>query len=94
VQVRERILIVRVNGHPLRALGSRVDGVKADGYFTFEVQTDGVQPQANPLAGFLVLGSVVIMPGTFWVGSVGLKSVSTPVDKELEVIRHHAGGHI
>jgi len=41
-EVRKRILVVRVDGHPLRALGGRVDGVEADGDFAFEVAADCV----------------------------------------------------
>ena len=91
-EIHERILIVRVDGHPLRALGGGVDGVEADGDFAFEVAADCVQRQAEPLAGFPVLGPVVVMPGTFQVGSVGLESVGTPVDEETEVICYHSGG--
>jgi hypothetical protein len=69
-KIRQGILVVRVDGHPLRALGGRVDGVEANGDFAFEVATDCVQCGAQPLAGLLVLGTVVIMPGTFRVGSV------------------------
>jgi len=93
-EIRERILIVRVDGHPLRALGGGVDGVEADSDFAFEVAADCVQRQAEPLAGFLVLGPIVAMPATFRVGSVGLEGVSTPVNEEAEVIRHYAGGRI
>jgi hypothetical protein len=91
-QVRKRIFIVRVDGHPLRALGGGIDRVEADGDFAFEVAADCVQRQAEPLAGFPVLGPVVVMPGTFQVGSVGLESVGTPVDEETEVICYHSGG--
>jgi hypothetical protein len=42
MEISERICIIRVNGHPLRALGGGVDGVKADSYFPFEVTADGV----------------------------------------------------
>ena len=93
-EIRKRILIVRVDGHPLRALGGGVDGVEADSDFAFEVAADCVQRQAEPLAGFLVLGPIVAMPATFRVGSVGLEGVSTPVNEEAEVIRHYAGGRI
>jgi hypothetical protein len=62
MEVRKRILIVCVNGHPLRALGSRVDGVKADGDFALKVAADCVKRQTQPLAGFLVLGTVIVMP--------------------------------
>jgi hypothetical protein len=55
------------------------------------VAADGVQREAEPLAGFLVLGMVVVMPGAFRVRSVGLEGVSSPVDEEVEVIRDHAG---
>jgi hypothetical protein len=91
-EIHERILIVRVDGHPLRALGGGVDGVEADGDFAFEVAADCVQGQAEPLAGFLVGGPVVVMPGTFWVRPVGLEGVSPAVDEEAEVIRHRTGG--
>jgi hypothetical protein len=91
-EIRERILIVHVNGHPLRALGGGVDGVKADGDFALKVAADCVQRQAEPLAGFLVLGTVVVMPGTFWVRPVGLEGVGPAVDEEAEVIRHQTGG--
>ena len=91
-EVRERILIVRVDGHPLRALGGGVDRVEADGDFALEVAADCVRCQAEPLAGFLVLGTIVIMPGTFRVRPVGLEGVGPPVDEEAKVIRHHTGG--
>ncbi len=72
-------------------LRGRADGVKADGDFALKVTADCVACEAQSLAGFLVLGPVVIMPGALRVGSVGLEGVSTPVDEEAEVIRHHAG---
>jgi hypothetical protein len=67
-------------------LGGGVNGVETDGDFAFEVATDGVGCQAQSLTRFLVLGTVVVMPGTFWAGSIGLEGVSTPVDEEAEVI--------
>jgi hypothetical protein len=91
-EIRKRILIVRVDGHPLRALGGGVDRVEADGDFALEVAADCVRCQAEPLAGFLVLGTIVIMPGTFRVRPVGLEGVGPPVDEEAKVIRHHTGG--
>jgi hypothetical protein len=91
-EVRERILIVRVDGHPLRALGGGVDRVEADSDFAFEVATDCVRCQAEPLAGFLVLGPIVVMPAALRVRPAGLKGVGPPVHEEAEVIRHHAGG--
>jgi hypothetical protein len=91
-EVRKRILVVRVDGHPLRALNGGVEGVKADGDFALQVTADGVQRQAQPLAGFLIVEPVVVMPGAFWVGSIGLEGVSPAVDEETEVIRHHAAG--
>jgi len=90
-EIRERILAVRIDCHPLRALGRRVDGVKADGDFAFEVASDCVQREAEPLAGFLVLGSVVVMPVAFRAWPVGLEGVSPAVDEEVEVVRHCAG---
>jgi hypothetical protein len=42
-EIRERILIVRVDGHPLRALGGRLDRVEANGDFALKVGTDCVQ---------------------------------------------------
>ena len=91
-EISERICVVRVDGHPLRALVGWVDGVKADGDIAFEVAANCVQREAESLASFAVLGTVVVMAGTFWVRPVGLKGVSTTVDEEVEVIRHHAGG--
>ena len=91
-EIRERIFIVCVNGHPLRGLGGGVDGVETDGDFAFEVAADCVQRQAEPLAGFLVLGPIVVMPCTFRVRPVGLQGVSTAVHKEAEVVRHQTGG--
>ena len=41
-EVRERIRIIRVDGHPLRALGGRVDGVETDGDSAFEMTADRV----------------------------------------------------
>jgi hypothetical protein len=93
-EVHERILIVCVDGHPLRALGGGVDGVETNSDFAFEVATDCVQCQTEPLAGSLVLGAIVIMTGSFRVRPVGLEGVSTPVDEEMEVIRHQTGGSI
>ena len=84
--------VIRVDGHPLRALGGGVDGVEPDGDFAFEVATNCVQRQAQPLAGFLVLGPVVVMPGAFRVRPVGLEGVGPAVDEEAEVIRLHTGG--
>ena len=69
-EIRNRILIVRVDGHPLRTLGGGVHGVEADGDITFEVTTDCARGQAEPLAGLPVLGTVVVMPGTFRVRTV------------------------
>jgi hypothetical protein len=91
-EIRERILVVRVDGHPLRALGGGVDRVKADGDFAFEVAADCVGCQAQPLPGFLVLEPVVVMPSAFRVRSVGLEGVGPPIHEETEVIRHHPGG--
>ena len=90
-EVRERILIVRVDGHPLRTLGGGIDRVEADSDFALKVAADCVQRQAEPLACFLVLGTVVVMPGIFRVRPVGLEGISPPVHKETEVIRHHTG---
>jgi hypothetical protein len=90
-KVRKRILIVCVDGHPFRTLGCRVDRVEADGDFAFEVAADCVQRETKPLAGLPVLGPIVIVAGTFRVGSIGLKGVGPPVDEEAEVIPHHAG---
>ena len=46
----------------------------------------------RPLAGFLVLGPVVVMSAAFSVRLVGLEGVSPAVDEEAEVIRFHNGG--
>src|ERR1035437_5664933 len=81
MEIRERTLIVRVDGHPLRTLGGRVDRVEAYGDFAFEVATDCVQREAEPLAGALVLWPVVVMPGRFWAGSIGLEGVGPAVDE-------------
>jgi hypothetical protein len=91
MEMGKRILIVRVDGHPLRALGGGIDRVEADSDFAFEVTADCIGCQAEPLAGFLILGTVVVMAATSWMGSVGLKGVSTPVNEEVEVISHYAG---
>jgi hypothetical protein len=93
-EIRERILIVRVDGHPLRAPGGGVDRVEADGDFAFKVATDCVQRQAEPLAGFVVLGTVVVVPGTFRVRAVGLERVGPPIQEEMEVVRYHTSGRI
>ena len=53
-EIRERILIVRVDSHPLRALGVGVDGVEADSDFALKVAADGVQGQAEALASLLI----------------------------------------
>jgi hypothetical protein len=79
-KVCERVVVIRIDCHPLRALGGGVDGVEADGYFAFKV------------AGFLVLGAVVVMPGAFGVRPVGLEGVGAAIHKEVEVIRHQTGG--
>jgi len=93
-EIRERILIVRVDGHRLRALGSRIDGVDADGDFALEVPADCVGCEAQPLAGFLVGGPIVVMPGTFWAGSAGLEGVSPPIHEEVKVVRHNSWGEL
>jgi len=90
-KIRERILIVCVDGHPLRTLGGGVNGVKTDGDIAFEVAVDCVKSQAEPLAGFPVLGTIVVVSGTFWMRAGGLEGVGPPVYEEAEVIRHHAG---
>ena len=41
-EIRERIFIIRVDGHPLRALGGRVDGLETDGDSAFEMTADRV----------------------------------------------------
>jgi hypothetical protein len=87
-EICKRILMVRVDGHPLRALGGGVDRVEADGDFALKVAADCVQRQTEPLAGFLVLGPVVVMPATFWVCPVGLEGVGPALDEETEVIRN------
>jgi hypothetical protein len=91
-KVRDRIFMVCVDGQPLRALGSGVDCVEADSDFAFEVATDCVQRQAEPLAGFLALGPVVVMLGIFRVGMAGLERVGATINEEAKVVRHHAGG--
>jgi hypothetical protein len=73
-------------------LSSGVDGVEANSDFALEVAADCFNRQAEPLAGFLVLRTVVVMPATFRVRPVGLEGVSTPVDDEAEVMSHHTGG--
>jgi hypothetical protein len=93
-EIRERILIVRVYSHPLRALGGRVDGIQTDGDFTVEVATNCVQRQALPLAAFLVLGTVVVVPGAFRVWPVRLEGVGPAVDEEMEVMRYHTCGRL
>jgi hypothetical protein len=90
-EVRERILIVCVNGHPLRALGGGVGGVKADGDIAFKVATDCVQRQTEAMAGSPVFGPIVIMAAAFVVGLVGLEGVGPAIDEEAEVIRHDRG---
>ena len=67
-EVCERILVISVDCYPLAALRGRVDGVKADGDFPFQVAADGVWRQAESLAGFLVVGPVVIMMAVFRCG--------------------------
>ena len=61
-EISERILVVSVDGDPFAALGGRVDGVKADGDFPFQVAANCVSCQAEPLAGFLIVGTVIVMP--------------------------------
>jgi hypothetical protein len=91
-EVWDGILIIRVDGHPLGALGGGVDCVEADGDFALEVAADCIEREAAPLAGFPVLGPIVIMPGTYRVRPIGLEGVSPTIDEEAEVIRHHSGG--
>ena len=93
-EVRERILIVRFDGHPLRGLGGRVDRVEADGDFAFKVAPEGVRRQAEPLAGLFVRGPEVVVPAAFRVRPVGLEGVGPPIHKEAEVVRHHVGGRL
>src|SRR5271157_6115462 len=83
-EVRKGIRVVRVDGHPLRALGGGIDGVEADGDIAFEVAANCVQRQAEPLAGIPVLGPIVIVAGAFQVRPVGLEGVSPTVDEEME----------
>jgi hypothetical protein len=85
-EVCERILVISVDGDPLAALGGRVDGVKADGDFPFQVATYGVWRQAESLARCLVGGPVIIMMASFPMRSVGLEGVGPAVDEEAEVI--------
>jgi hypothetical protein len=87
-EVRERILIVRVNGHPLRALGGGVDRVETDGDFALQMATDGVGCQAQPLASLFMKRPVVVVPARFSMWSVRLKGVGAAVDEEMEVIRN------
>jgi len=49
-EICERIRVIRVDCDPLAALGGRVDGVKADRDFSFQVKPDGVWRQAQALA--------------------------------------------
>jgi hypothetical protein len=91
-EIRERILMVRVDSHPLRALGGGVGRVKTEGDFALKVAADCVGRQAEALAGFLVLGAVVVMPATFQVRPIGLEGVGPAVDEEVKVVRHYAGG--
>src|ERR1019366_1763225 len=60
-EVWERILVIRVDGHPLTPLSSRVDGIEGDGDFAIDVAPEGVRRQAEALAGFLVRGPEVVM---------------------------------
>jgi hypothetical protein len=92
-EIRDRILVISVDGDPLAPLRGGVDGVKADGDFAFQVAADGVWRQAESLAGFLIGGTVVIMAATFWVRPVGLEGIGPPVDEEVEVGCHNSGGH-
>jgi len=91
MEIRERILIVRVDGHPLRALSFGVNGVQPDGDFAFEVATNGVKRQAQTLASLVVGGPVVVMLAVFSVRLIRLEGVSPAVDEEAEVIRYHNG---
>src|SRR5208283_1992230 len=90
-EIRERILVIGIDGHPLTPLRGRVDGIEGDGDFTLDVAPEGVRRQAEALAGFLVRGPEVVMPGAFRVRPVGLEGVGPPVDEEAEVVRHHTG---
>jgi len=90
-EILERILIVRVNGHPLRALGTGVDGVEADGDFAFEVAADDVWRQAVSLAGFVILGPVIVMLAGFRVRAVRLKRVRPAIHKDAKIISYDIG---
>jgi hypothetical protein len=90
-QIAYRIPVIGIDRYPLATLGRRVDGVKANCYFAFQVAADGVWCQAEPLACGLIGGPVVVMPATVWVRTVGLEGVSPPIHEEAEVIRHYTG---
>lgn len=94
VQIRDRILKVRIDDHSLRALGGKVDSVDADGDNAFEVATVCVGCGTHSFAGPSVLGTVVVMPSTIGARPVGLEGVGPAVHDQVEVIRHHTGGCI
>jgi hypothetical protein len=87
-EICERILVISVDGDPLASLRGGVDGVKADGDFSFQVAADGVWRQAEPLARCLVDGPVIIMMASFPMRPVGLKGVRPPVHEEAKIICH------
>ncbi len=85
-EVRKGIRVIRINGHPLRALCRRVNGVQPDGDFAFEVATNGAKRKAQTLAGLFVSGPVVVMLAAFSVRLIRLEGVSPAVDEEAEVM--------
>jgi hypothetical protein len=70
----ERIVEIRVDCHPLAALGVGVDRKQADGRVTVEVHPDRSQIQGPFL--FDVRGTVV------WMGFLSLDAVSKTVDEQ------------
>jgi hypothetical protein len=90
-KISERICIISVDGDPLAALRGRVNGVKADSDFAFEVAADGVWRQAESLARCLVGGPVIIMMASFPMRPVGLEGVRPAIHKEAKIISYDIG---
>ena len=53
-EVCQRILVIRIDRHPLRALVDGIDGVRADSDFAFLGAVNCVRCQAQFVAGLVV----------------------------------------
>jgi hypothetical protein len=87
-QVFERVLIVRVNCHPLRTLGRGVDGIEGNRHMTFKMPFQGLVSQAQRLAGAFGRGPVVVIAAGFRVRTHRLKGIGPSTHKHPEIITH------